>query len=508
MSDSDIMSFLTYQNAGGMNTDFTSVKSALKWDPIYYSRTANASYGIGLAAVILSNEAMGYNSQIVFITDSSITVDSRFLKFAINNEIPIYFFCIGDFNTAALIGYAQLTGGKVYSAKTAAEINQSCNEIGPKTFVGETDTDGDGFTDIEEMSGLIVSSNCKIVNTDYMKADTDDDGLDDNEEVDVELTKVEVPGKQGNPSTFKYYHHMNSDPSKADTDGDGLDDIEDFDPTKPLSNDERNIYDFFNNAEDYEIRYVLENPWIQQLGTLKGIECVKICRKHLVDRDLKKIENEMITAGIMSNPKNGKPIDKIMQFLCGHYGNPSTMLFSEYELYKNNMSFSQLIELSWNVWSNDMKMVAQIWLFNVSSLIQQGWAEWDYSSDYKLSLEQEKTLKGFTEYVDNHNLAISKENKLESVERFRVQKEGKDVISSFRNTGELPKDYITKEQAKQLGWKEGKSLNNFAPGKKLGGNIFENRNNLLPTKANRVWYEADVGVDYTMKRSNIKKSRI
>lgn len=50
----------------------------------------------------------------------------------------------------------------------------------------------------------------------------------------------------------------------------------------------------------------------------------------------------------------------------------------------------------------------------------------------------------------------------------------------------------------------GKSLNNFAPGKKLGGNIFENRNNLLPTKANRVWYEADVGVDYTMKRSNIK----
>ena len=214
MSDSDIMSFLTYQNAGGMNTDFTSVKSALKWDPIYYSRTANASYGIGLAAVILNDEAMGYNSKIIFITDSSVSVDSRFLKLAINNKIPIYFFCIGDFNTAALIGYAQLTGGKVYSAKTAAEINQSCNEIGPKTFVGETDTDGDGFTDIEEMSGLIVSSNCKIVNTDYMKADTDDDGLDDNEEVDVELTKVEIPGKQGNPSIVKYYHHMWSDPTE------------------------------------------------------------------------------------------------------------------------------------------------------------------------------------------------------------------------------------------------------------------------------------------------------
>ena len=30
MSDSDIMSFLTYQNAGGMNTDFTSVKKCVE----------------------------------------------------------------------------------------------------------------------------------------------------------------------------------------------------------------------------------------------------------------------------------------------------------------------------------------------------------------------------------------------------------------------------------------------------------------------------------------------
>lgn len=37
------------------------------------------------------------------------------------------------------------------------------------------------------------------------------DDLDDNEEVDVELTKIEIKGKQGNPSTFKYYHHMWSD---------------------------------------------------------------------------------------------------------------------------------------------------------------------------------------------------------------------------------------------------------------------------------------------------------
>ena len=51
------------------------------------------------------------------------------------------------------------------------------------------------------MSGLLVDSGYNPIKPNYMKPDTDDDGLDDNEEVDVELTKVEVPGKQGNPST-------------------------------------------------------------------------------------------------------------------------------------------------------------------------------------------------------------------------------------------------------------------------------------------------------------------
>ena len=44
------------------------------------------------------------------------------------------------------------------------------------------------------MSGLLVDSGYNPIKPNYMKADTDDDGLDDNEEVDVEFTKVEVPG--------------------------------------------------------------------------------------------------------------------------------------------------------------------------------------------------------------------------------------------------------------------------------------------------------------------------
>ena len=386
MSDSDIMSFLTYQNAGGMNTDFTSVKSALKWDPIYYSRTANASYGIGLAAVILNDEAMGYNSKIIFITDSSVSVDSRFLKLAINNKIPIYFFCIGDFNTAALIGYAQLTGGKVYSAKTAAEINQSCNEIGPKTFVGETDTDGDGFTDIEEMSGLIVSSNCKIVNTDYMKADTDDDGLDDNEEVDVELTKVEVPGKQGNPSTFKYYHHMNSDPSKADTDGDGYCDIQDPDPCFPFSEQEIKYIDFISTADKAELIYsfdllyqetAVKFPTINNLE--KAINVIYLCREYKDCTSPFEISQAFYDAGISS-------------YVTKNTMNDGTIIIQDYNLHLSGSSFKQLVENDMNEWRQSLTIAVSFMIYDVAEQIQK-WSFERYSNKYKLSSLAEQNVK-------------------------------------------------------------------------------------------------------------------
>ena len=386
MSDSDIMSFLTYQNAGGMNTDFTSVKSALKWDPIYYSRTANASYGIGLAAVILNDEAMGYNSKIIFITDSSVSVDSRFLKLAINNKIPIYFFCIGDFNTAALIGYAQLTGGKVYSAKTAAEINQSCDEIGPKTFVGETDTDGDGFTDIEEMSGLIVSSNCKIVNTDYMKADTDDDGLDDNEEVDVELTKVEVPGKQGNPSTFKYYHHMNSDPSKADTDGDGYCDIQDPDPCFPFSEQEIKYIDFISTADKAELIYAFDLlyqetavkfPTINNLE--KAINVIYLCREYKDCTSPFEISQAFYDAGISS-------------YVTKNTMNDGTIIIQDYNLHLSGSSFKQLVENDMNEWRQSLTIAVSFMIYDVAEQIQK-WSFERYSNKYKLSSLAEQNVK-------------------------------------------------------------------------------------------------------------------
>ena len=68
----------------------------------------------------------------------------------------------------------------------------------------------------------------------------------------------------------------------------------------------------------------------------------------------------------------------------------------------------------------------------------------------------------------------------------------------------LPANCITKAEAEALGWKPGKALNNYAPGKQLGGDIYQNTNNLLPNASGRTWYEADIGVDNSMSRSNPK----
>ena len=57
----------------------------------------------------------------------------------------------------------------------------------------------------------------------------------------------------------------------------------------------------------------------------------------------------------------------------------------------------------------------------------------------------------------------------------------------------LPDRYLTKEEAEKLGWKRNLgNLSEVAPGKLLGGNIYENRKGLLPEAAGRIWYEADI----------------
>lgn len=59
--------------------------------------------------------------------------------------------------------------------------------------------------------------------------------------------------------------------------------------------------------------------------------------------------------------------------------------------------------------------------------------------------------------------------------------------------GELPECYITKAEAKTAGWKAfAGNLQEIAPNKVIGGDIYKNRNGHLPVAEGRVWYEADI----------------
>lgn len=66
-----------------------------------------------------------------------------------------------------------------------------------------------------------------------------------------------------------------------------------------------------------------------------------------------------------------------------------------------------------------------------------------------------------------------------------------DVARYIQLYGELPGNYITKNEAEDLGWSGG-SVEQYAPGKCIGGDRFGNREGLLPKANGRTWTECDI----------------
>lgn len=66
-----------------------------------------------------------------------------------------------------------------------------------------------------------------------------------------------------------------------------------------------------------------------------------------------------------------------------------------------------------------------------------------------------------------------------------------DVALYLETYGELPDNFITKKEARELGW-EGGSLEPYAPGKCIGGDKFGNFEGLLPKEDGRSYKECDI----------------
>ena len=74
-----------------------------------------------------------------------------------------------------------------------------------------------------------------------------------------------------------------------------------------------------------------------------------------------------------------------------------------------------------------------------------------------------------------------------------------DVSLYLITYNHLPDNFITKEEARALGWTGG-SLEPYAPGMCIGGDRFYNSGKVLPVAAGRYYTECDINTLYAKKR--------
>lgn len=67
-----------------------------------------------------------------------------------------------------------------------------------------------------------------------------------------------------------------------------------------------------------------------------------------------------------------------------------------------------------------------------------------------------------------------------------------DVARYIQYYKKLPDNYITKAEATDLGWKSGRSVEKYAPGKRIGGDCFRDDKAQLPAVIGRTWTECDI----------------
>lgn len=67
-----------------------------------------------------------------------------------------------------------------------------------------------------------------------------------------------------------------------------------------------------------------------------------------------------------------------------------------------------------------------------------------------------------------------------------------DIADYIFAHGTLPDNFLTKNEARQLGWDSSQNyVSDVAPGYSIGGDKFGNYEGLLPDASGRKWYEAD-----------------
>ena len=86
---------------------------------------------------------------------------------------------------------------------------------------------------------------------------------------------------------------------------------------------------------------------------------------------------------------------------------------------------------------------------------------------------------------------ISSTTAISGLDENGVYTTAEDVSAYLAVFGHLPDNFITKKEAKSLGW-DGGGLEPYAPGMCIGGDKFGNYEGLLPDAPDRQYYECDI----------------
>jgi len=117
------------------------------------------------------------------------------------------------------------------------------------------------------------------------------------------------------------------------------------------------------------------------------------------------------------------------------------------------------------------------------------------NNDTSETLREEPTSEETTSQgADNSGFEISETSEEESkaaIDEDGVYTTADDVALYIFTYKKLPDNFITKNEARSLGW-EGGGLDTFAPGKCIGGDRFGNYEGLLPEKNGRFYTECDI----------------
>ena len=94
--------------------------------------------------------------------------------------------------------------------------------------------------------------------------------------------------------------------------------------------------------------------------------------------------------------------------------------------------------------------------------------------------------------------------KASAIDEDGIYTSARDVADYLHAYGQLPRNFITKAEARKLGWSGG-DLRPYAKDTCIGGDRFGNFEGILPEKRGRTYYECDID---TLNRSSRGAKRI